>query len=412
MASIHPTFVLNNQMAQFDFVVTQIHQTFDPLIEELIARRDALLLKLSQLREDYTSKETTRRTAIEEIEKAQQHMQLLSMKVNINLPIHKQASDAYKQGLQQLESPTIPTCPIFKCLTRHNLKSLISEFGEVLEKEVPLYSSKKIPVQTAGKFGKNANEFQARGIAIDEDTQLIFIADCLNNRVSIVSLKGQFITTFGKELERPWAIAVTNEHIYITDVGIHALLKFDKNSYQLVRRTGSRGHINGLLNYPYGLCIDYNGDVIVADSSNNRVSVFSQDLKFIYNIGIGQLTHPVDVKLTLNCVVVVLDRGSKCVHFFSKDGHLDYSYLSRGEGPYCLVNNPYFFCLDPTGNVIISDFSDHIIKIISKSEQLIHTIGKEGEGRGEFTNPFGICITKLETIFVISDNTNFSIQAF
>ena len=111
-------------------------------------------------------------------------------------------------------------------------------------------------------------------------------------------------------------------------------------------------------------------------------------------------------------MVVVLDASSKCVHFYSKNGHLLNSRISQGQGPDCLVNQPTFFCLDLAGNIIISDRGNHRIKIISQSEQQIHTIGREGKGIGEFMYPYGICISKSGTIFVVSDNPNFSIQCF
>ena len=413
MATNLPTNVQTNPMTQFDTVATQIHQTFDPLIAQLIARRDALLLKLSQLRQEYTDKETTRRAAIEELEGTQQHMKKLSLKVNINLPIHQQAAALYKQGLKQLEIPTKLPYPILICSKLQELQSIITEFGEVRRWEVPNYSIKKEPVLTAGKYGKGENELNARGVAIDEDNQLILIADWDNSRVQIVSFDGQFMTRFGQNtLKKPWGITVGKEHVFITDKGLHALLQFDRNSYELVMRTGTQGSENGQFNYPSGLCIYHNGDVLVADNNNNRVSVLSKDLLFISNIGIGQLKGPRDVKLTPDSVVVVLDRSSKCVHFYSKNGHLLNSCTSQGQGPDCLVYQPRFFCLDLSGNIMISDLGNHRIRIFSQSEQLIQTIGREGEGIGEFMRPYGICFSKLGTIFVVSDNPNFSIQCF
>ena len=413
MATNLPTNAPTNPMTQFDTVATQIHQTFDPLIAQLIARRDALLLKLSQLRQEYTDKETTRRAAIEELEKAQQQMMEISLKVNINLPIHQQATALYKQGLKQLETPTKLPYPRFICPKLQELQSIITEFGEVREWEVPDYSLKKQPVVTAGKYGNGDTELRAAGIAIDEDKKLTFIADCDNSRVQIVSFGGQFMTRFGQDtLKSPWGITLSNEHVLITDTRLDALLQFDRNSYELVIRTGTKGSENGQFNHPRGLCIDYNGDVLVADSGNNRVSVFSKDLIFIYNIGIGLLKYPTDVKLTPDSVVVVLDRSSKFVHFYSKNGHLLSSCISQGQGPDCLVYRPSFFCLDLDRNIIISDYGNHRIKIFSQSEQLIHTVGRKGEEIGVFMEPYGICISKLGTIFVVSDNPNYSIQCF
>ena len=344
MATNLPTNVATNAMTQFDTVGTQIHQTFDPLIAQLIARRDALLLKLSQLRQDYSDKETTRRAAIEELERTKQQMMEMRLKVNINLPIHQQATALYKQGLKQLETPTKLPYPTFICPKLQVLQSIIAEFGKVREWEVPDYSLKKEPVVTAGKKGNGDNELIAAGIAIDEDNKLIFIADCENSRVQIVSFEGHFMSRFGQDtLISPWGITVSNEHIFITDAGLHALLQFDRNSYELVIRTGTQGSEDGQFNSPRGLCIDYNGDVLVADRGNNRISVFSKDIIFISDIGIGQLKYPEDVKLTPDSVVVVLDKSPKCVcisipradissdHVFPRDRVLTVWYITLGS---------------------------------------------------------------------------------
>ena len=412
MATNTPTIVPTNLMAQFDSVAIRIHQIFDPLIAQLIARRDALLLELSQLREDYSNKETTRRAAIQEIETAQQQMQMLSLKVNINIPIHQKAADAYKQGLQQLETPTKLPCPHFTCPTLHKLVSLIAEFGEVIEWEVPDYSLKREPVLTAGKEGTGSKDLNACGLAIDESNEVIYLADFGNERVQIVSFKGDFMQRFGQDkLMEPYGIAITSDHIYVTDTKLHALFQFHKNSFQLLNRTGTEGQTDGQFDGPTGLCAD-SGDVFVADSGNNRVCIFSHGLKYKCKLGIGQLNRPRDVKLTPDCQVVVLDGSPKCVHFYSRNGHLLSSCVSQGEGPEYLVFEPHFLCLDPAGNIILSDSCDHSIKIISKHGHLMHTIGREGHGIGELVYPAGISVSKSGIIFVVSSNANFSIQCF
>ena len=413
MATNIPTIVPTNPMAQFDTVATRIHQTFDPLIAQLIARRDALLLELSQLREDYSNRETTRRAAIQEIETAQQQMEMLSLKVNINIPVHQQAADAYMQGLQQLETPTKLPCPHFTCPTLHKLKSQIAEFGEVVEWDVPDYSLKREPVLTAGKRGTAVNELKACGLAIDESNEFIYLADCGNKRVQIVSFKGDFIKQFGQDkLMAPWGIAITSEYIYVTDLVLHALFQFNKNNFELLNQTGTEGQTDGQFDGPRGLCTDNSGDVYVADCGNNRVCIFSNDFQFKSKLGIGQLDSPNDVKLTPDCQVVVLDESPECVHFYSRDGHLLSSCVSRGTGPEYLVYLPWFLCMDPAGNIIVSDWGNHSIKIISKHGHLMHTIGRKGNGIGELMHPYGISVSKSGSIFVVSRNDNFSIQCF
>ena len=77
-----------------------------------------------------------------------------------------------------------------------------------------------------------------------------------------------------------------------------------------------------------------------------------------------------------------------------------------------MVRGPSLFCLDTAGNVLITDRKRNSIKILSPSGQLMHTIGKEGHGRGELFLPWGVCVTQLGIISVISYNDNFRLQSF
>ena len=410
MATNEPTSLPFNNFQQFDTVANQILQTFETLINQLIARRDALLHKLSQLREDYTNKETTRLEAIRELEKTRKQLDKMSLKVNKNTPIHQQATQLYQEGLDSLQTPTKLPYPLFQCETLTTLQSAVSEFGDVLEWEVPNYSLKKEPILTAGKKGKGKKELDAAGLFLDEDTQQIYIVDYGNSRVQVMSLQGEFITSFGQDvLQEPWGISVNQDHIFVTDIGHNSLFKFCKNTLELLNST--KGSDGLKFSIPRGLCIDTNGDVFVADYFNNRIVIFSTNLQFKSRFGTHILYFPQDVKLTPDCVVV-LDLSPKCVHLFSRDGDYLSSCISQGEERNSLIYRPEFFCLDLSGNILISDCYHHCIKIFTQSGEFIHSIGRKGNKKGEFIYPQGIAISKSGVIFVVSDNPNYSLQYF
>ena len=410
MATNQPTNELVNQFHVYDNVATEIENTFNPLIEQLIARRDALLTKLQSMKEDFVTKETTRRAAIEELERVIRQMKEESIKVNVNLEAQEKAIKVYRDQMERHQTPTKLPTPFFSCPTLYHLQIQIAEFGEVTEWELD-YSLKKKPVLAVGKKGKANNElYYPRGLALDEPNQLIYIANWNNSRIQVVSFAGKFLKRFGNGiLKEPWGIAVTEDNVFVIDFHLHALLQFSKKDYKLVRRTGTKGEGEGQLNYPRELCTDYNGDVYVADCYNHRVSVFSKDLNFLKHLFTQQLKYPRDVKVTPNCVVV-LDDSPNCIHFFSRSGALLRSCVTQEEDG--MVDNPCFFCLDPGGNILITDCSRHNIKILSPSEQLMHTIGKEGHGRGELYCPWGICLSQTGTIFVVSWSENFGLQSF
>ena len=408
MATNQPTTVTTNEFQLFDCVATQIINTFDLLRDQLIARRDALLNILQTMKENYISKETTRRASITELEGLIRQMQEASIKVNRNLKVHQDAIDLYQRNIKEQETPTKHPWPIFSCPTLSQLETQIAEFGDL--KEGVNYSQKKESVIAVGKEGKADNELYARGLALDEPNQLIYIADMGNSRIQVVSFDGNFLKRFGQgTLKEPWGIAVTEDNVFVTDSSLDALLQFRKKDYKLMRRTGTQGGREGELTSPKGLCIDNNGDVYVADGNNDRVSVFSKDLKFLNCLGTQQLNYPRDVKVTQDSVVV-LDRSSNCIHFFSRSGELLRSCVTqRLDG---MVYRPEFFCLDLAGNILITDYYHHSIKILSPSGQLIHEIAKRGHGRGELYLPWGISLTQSGTIFVISHNSNFCLQSF
>ena len=318
MATNLPPNVPLNSFAQFDAVAIEIAQTFGPLIAQLIARRDALLLELSQLRVDYTTKESIRKAAIQELKLARQQLQLMSLKGNTNNSIHQHATELYQQGLEDLSTPSKLPYPLFDCPTLQTLRNLISGFGEVLVWEVPDYSKKLEPTLTAGKKGKGVNKLDAAGLSVDETNKLIYLADCNNSRIQVVSFEGKFVTSFGKGiLEEPHGIAVTEEDILVTDTGHHSLFQFSKKNLKLKNRTGTYGKEEGQLYHPHGLSIDTNGDVFVADSRNDRISKYSKELQFETCFCIGQLRYPYDVELTKECVVV-LDWSPNCPFIFKE----------------------------------------------------------------------------------------------
>ena len=410
MATNQPMLAEVNEFEKFDLVAKQILNTFEPLIQQLIARRDALLRKLQDMKEDYLRKESTRKAAIEELLATQLHLQELSLKVNENKQYHQQATDIYKERIQQLETPTKLLLPFLSCPTLNELRTAISEFGEVKERKLD-YSLKKQPVLAVGKRGSADNALDCpAGLALDEVNQLIYIADCYNSRIQVVSFEGKFLKRFGQDiLKEPCGIAVTADNVFVTDWKLHALLQFRKNDCKLVKRTGTKGAGEGQLDVPCGLCSDYNGDVYVADCGNHRVSVFSKQLQFVKCLASQQLKYPVDLKVTPDSVVI-LDGSPNCIHFYSRSGDLLRSCVTQGKDG--TVYHPQFFCLDVAGNILITDTNRRDVKILSPSGYLIHEIGKKGQGRGEFLNPTGICVSELGTIFVVSWNWNFVLQSF
>ena len=327
--------------------------------------------------------------------------------------MHQQAELLYQQGQKEKETPTKLPPFAFQCPSLATLQSQISEFGDVVTWKCPDYTAKKKPVVSAVKLGTGNNELkEPTGLALDEISQKVYIADSDNSCVKVLSFQGEFLAQFGQDvLRRPRGIAVTEELIFVTDYHHHSLFQFSKDTLQPINRAGTEGEAEGELRFPSGLCVDRNGDVFIADSGNDRVSVFSGNLRFKSCIGTGILYFPVDVKLSPD-TLVVLDWSPNCVRIFSRSGDLLTSCVSQGDKQNCLVYQPFFFCLDLDMNILISDWGHDTIKIFTHSGELIHALGKKGKSRGELISPYGIAVSHSGKIFVVSCNPNFTFQCY
>ena len=54
---------------------------------------------------------------------------------------------------------------------------------------------------------------------------------------------------------------------------------------ELINSFGSKGDEDGQFNEPYGVDVDEEGRIIVADTSNHRIQVFDNDGSFLHSFG-------------------------------------------------------------------------------------------------------------------------------
>ena len=154
---------------------------------------------------------------------------------------------------------------------------------------------------------------------------------------------------------------------------------------------------------PTGLTIDEsNGNIYVSDYINNCIQILSQDFRFISQFGKDTLKYPHDVKLSKE-YIFVLDGSNPCLHLFNYNHILQKSAVSRGNG--MEVVNPYYFFIDQTDNIIISDSGSDSIHIFNEEFQLIHEISVS-------PIPMGITVDKRGRVIVVCQAENNCLQIY
>ena len=187
-------------------------------------------------------------------------------------------------------------------------------------------------------------------------------------------------------------------------------LKFSLTGMCRVRKIGSEGSDNGQFNLPLQLTTDPIGRVFIADRGNYSICIHDPDLNHLRNITHQSMSGPYDVKVSRDRLYVLCPSNNPCLHVLTLEGDKLHSRITCGEGMDVL--RPWFFCLDPLNNFVLSDLKSHSIRVFSPEGNLLHTIGREGHQQGMLYHPTGVAITPNGRLVCVSSNENYGLQIF
>ena len=343
------------------------------------------------------------------------------MKENLLRETQERILAEVEQKLLEVRVPLPQTRLVFRSQSGP-LEELVAGLGEVLEEHVPIvpivpqYKDMR-PVVAVGKRGIAPGELcYPNGIAIETNSNQIYIAEggtvsSSFARISIWSEGGEYLNSFThQELMCPRGIAIHGDCVYVSDTAVHAVFLFRiGNSIELVAKIGTLGSGIGQFNTPFNLAISNNGDVYVADYSNNRISILDSSLHYIRTLTQEHINWPHDVKLRDN-TVYVLCHMSPIIRVFSYEGELIRSVETRGA-PFQFYGPRYFF-IDVAENIIISDYGTHSIRIFSKEGTEIHTIRGRGYQTEQLQCPTGLALTTELNLVVVSHSARNVLQIF
>ena len=170
------------------------------------------------------------------------------------------------------------------------------------------------------------------------------------------------------------------------------------------------GSNNGQFNYLQQLTTDLTGRVFIADRNNDRICRHDPDLNHLRNITHPSMSGLEDVKVSRDCLYVLCPYNNPCILVLTLEGDMLHSLITRGKE--MDVSCPFFFCLEPVNNFVLSDRHSYSIRVFSPEGNLLHTIGREGHQPGMFYQPTGVAITPNGRLVCVSANENYGLQVF
>lgn len=226
--------------------------------------------------------------------------------------------------------------------------------SDELNHRIQKFTEVGVFIAAYGQYGSGEGEFSVQqGLSIDAMDR-IYVADTYNNRIQV------FQTDQGWE--------------YLTSFGTYGVYNaFDYTSYQ-----------SDIFNHPRGVYVDPStGQVVVTDSSNNRVMVYSSyenGFQFEQSqngyLGMTLPTHAIlsDGKL------LVLDSHSRIIEYLSSinNTNLFIEYGSYRNGSDLLSNPQNVTVNQNTGDVYVTDSFNHRIMRYDEDGVLKATYGGSG----------------------------------
>lgn len=153
------------------------------------------------------------------------------------------------------------------------------------------------------------------------------------------------------------------------------------------------------------------GSVFVADNRNDRVIKRTQGGRFQRRIGRrgslrGQLVSPWGVAVHRG-IVYVVDQGNGRIQRFTTAGRPRGSFGSPGRGR-SQFEAPYGIAVR-AGRVYVSDTRSDTVKVFTTGGRFVRQFGGRGSGAGEFDQPTGLAFDRSGRLFV-SDCRNQRVQ--
>ena len=219
------------------------------------------------------------------------------------------------------------------------------------------------------------------------------------------------VLSFGKQgsgdgmFDYPLGVAVSDEdEIVVADQGNHRVQVFDSNG-TFLRSFGHEGENAGEFKSPIGISINKDRQIFVAER-NHRIQIFSWEGRLLGSFGgKGSLCHYWSLSLDRNGNVIVADPGNRLIKIFTPDGKFVMKIGGQGYFSYpvhCVQCGEYF---------IVSDRDEHCIKVFNREGHFQYKFGKKGRGEGEFYCPLFLSVTHSKHLLVC-DRDNHRIQVF
>lgn len=168
----------------------------------------------------------------------------------------------------------------------------------------------------------------------------------------------------------------------------------------------------GMLTKPSGMDIDERGRIYICDSSDHYVRIFDNQgcfLKEFKNIK-GKSSGLQGLAIDSTGLLYVSDADNRALQVFQSDVGIWVREINKGHGEEAF-HLPSGITTDRLNRIYVVDYGTSQISIFNKKGSLLRSFGQKGKGKGMFNVPRAVAVDKQDRIYVL-DSLNHRIQVF
>ncbi|CAM2707641.1 unnamed protein product [Rotaria socialis] len=227
-----------------------------------------------------------------------------------------------------------------------------------------------------------------------------------------------------------YGIYIHNEYnIYVSDYGNHRVVLWNAGNTtggRLVAGGNGNGNADNQLSLPYGIYVDQNGTLYIAEYGNHIISKwlpskttmflmhFSRqylDAKFGITIA-GETAVAAATTITTELSPNQLPNVPCADARWSNTSRVLVNTSEGNHSAISLLFDPYDFIIDVNDNIYVADGSNNrVIRFAtgSTSGEIVAGMGSGGKGKSELAFPTALFLTRNYTLF-IADSNNSRVQ--
>ena len=233
----------------------------------------------------------------------------------------------------------------------------------------------------------------------------------------------KFIRIFGDGLlKRAHGLRIDDAgNLWVTDGIAHVVMKLNRQG-EILMTLGTKGEAGKWdeatgshhFNQPNDLAFGRNGDIFVVqghtpegDGGDPRVLKFDKNGKFIKTWGgrgaePGQFTEAHGIAIDTKGQLWVTDRENQRIQIFDQDGNYISEHKYKGLPSSLIIGDKYIW--------VANGFAGQLLQL-DLNGKVLASIGKTGNGVGEFTEAHSVTVSPSGEIWV-GDSVGNSIQEF